>query len=100
MTPAENFVAKCNEYGFTFEVGNTIVSVSRTFPKGNLDEFVHCDMWGPHLLGMLKMTQPGSVWGTDGGSVGGHVAVTNGRYTLNKSGIGKRIIKELSKLKS
>lgn len=94
---ATEFVDKCKELGFTFTVGNTIVSVHKSFTPGDLNAFVECDMNGPFLLMRLKMTQPGSVWGTDGGSVGGQVAVNNGRYTLNKSGIGKRIINELKK---
>jgi hypothetical protein len=41
----------------------------------------------------------GSVWGTDGGSVGGAVALQTGRFQLNKSGNnGKRFMVELSKI--
>lgn len=95
---AEKFVAKCKEYGFTYTVGTNILSVHKKFPVGDLDAFTECDMNGPYLLGLVKSTQPGSIWGTDGGSVGGHVAVTSGKYTLNKSGCSKRILKQISKL--
>ena len=101
MTPKEiatEFANKCKELGFTFTVGKFIVSVHKSFPAGDLNAFVECDMTGPFLLMRLKQTEPGSVWGTDGGGVGGQVAVNNGRYTLNKSGIGKRIINEIKKL--
>lgn len=95
---AQEFVNKCKEYGFTYTVGTNILSVHRKFQPGNNDEFVHCDVWGPHLLAIVKATQPGSVWGTDGGSVGGHVALMSGNYTLNKSGCSKRILKQISRL--
>jgi len=95
---AQNFVSQCKEYGFTYTVGTNILRVHRKFQPGNLEEFTYCDMWGPHLLGIVKATQPGSIWGTDGGSVGGHVAVTSGNYTLNKSGCSKRILKQISKI--
>jgi hypothetical protein len=40
----------------------------------------------------------GSVWGTDGGSIGGHVGMKNGQYVLNKSGTGKRFTAAVQKL--
>ena len=96
---AQKFVNQCKEYGFTWTAGTNILSVHKKFTPGDSDGFIDCDMRGPHLLGLVKMTQPGSIWGTDGGSVGGYIALTSGNYTLNKSGCSKRILKQISKLK-
>lgn len=92
---AQKFKAKCSELGFEYNANGTVLSVMKKFEKGNLDQFVECDMNGPYLLSLIKTTSPGSIWGTDGGSVGGHVAVTNGSYILNKSGCSKRLLKLL-----
>ena len=69
--------------------------VSKSFPVGDSDAFVECDMNGPYLLDLVPATRAGSVWGTDGGSVGGYSAVKNGSYCLKKSGCSKRILKLL-----
>lgn len=50
---------------------------------------------GYKVLGQVPMTRPGSVWGLDG--VAEHVASTHGSFTLNKSGISKRMAKALVK---
>jgi hypothetical protein len=42
---------------------------------------------------MFHRTRPGSVRGTDSGSIGGHVGLTNGYVRLNKSGVEKRLAK-------
>lgn len=96
---AQIFVKKCKEYGFTYTAGTSILSVHKKFTPNDNDGFTDCDMNGPYLLGIVKATQPGSIWGTDGGGVGGYVALQSGNYTLNKSGCSKRILKQISKLK-
>jgi hypothetical protein len=46
----------------------------------------------------LAPLKGGSVWGTDGGSIGGAVALQNGQFVMNKSGSGGvRFMRELRK---
>tara|TARA_R110000868_G_scaffold12456_7_gene59546 strand:+ start:14529 stop:14840 length:312 start_codon:yes stop_codon:yes gene_type:complete len=96
---ALNFKTKVAELGFVFQISESgsIVSVHKSFEKGNTDEFVKCDMNGPFLISLVP-SNGGSVWGTDGGSVGGHSAVTNGNYYLKVSGAKASFVKQLKKL--
>ncbi len=92
------FLIACNEAGFTPGVkGAGIVYVTKAFAAGDKQAFCACDSDGPSLLALVPL-KGGSVWGTDGGSIGGMSALTHGRYTLNKSGSsGARFVKALVK---
>lgn len=96
---ASIFATECKARGFSFRVkGGDIVTVERSFAPGDRSAFVDCDCDGPSLLSMVPVNRPGSTWGTDGGSVGGMSAITNGRYYLNQSGVAKRFASALAKL--
>lgn len=95
---AEKFKTECFARGFNFVVGENMVTVTKSFQALSVTAFTQCEFDGETLLSMLPMKYPGSVWGTDGGSVGGWSAIQNGQYRLNKSGISKKVLKELSKL--
>lgn len=95
---ASAFLASAQAEGFTVTVKNpSVVAVTKHFTPGDKDAFTSCDMMAPGVLDKLG-AKGGSMWGTDGGSVGGAVALQNGRFTLNVSGVPKRITKALSKL--
>lgn len=92
---AKEFVINARRYGFSVTIkSESVVSVSKEFTPGDMDAFSGCDCFGPMLLEMVPL-KGGSVWGTDGASVGGYAAVKQGRYTLNKSGSGKRFVTAL-----
>lgn len=92
------FVDSCKKVGFTPVVASdSVVRVVKNFAPGDMDAFNFCDSVAYGLLGLAPL-KGGSIWGTDGGSVGGHVAVKNGQYVLNKSGTGKRFMAELKKV--
>jgi hypothetical protein len=97
-TDAKAFLEECSRKGFLVEVKENVVTVLKNFEVGNLEEFAKCDFEAPLLLMRVPITR-GSIWGTDGGSVGGWAAVQNGRFRLNKSGYGsKRFMKALQDL--
>jgi hypothetical protein len=97
VTP-KDFLDACTAEGFACTVRGNIVTITKRFTPGDIDAFVECDCIGPLLLNCVPL-KGGSVWGTDGGSVGGVSAVARGRYTLNKSGYtGKRFTNALVKL--
>ena len=91
-TIAADFLARAATLGFTVSARNTVVSVYRSFTPGDLDAYCRIESDSYSLLRMLPVTQPGSTWGSDSGSVGGHIAVQRGHFEMNKSGISKRVI--------
>lgn len=93
---ASSFLAAARGHGFTVTIrSESVVMISKRFAVGDLDAFTGCDCFGPMLLDMVPL-KGGSVWGTDGGSVGGYSAVKNGQYMLYKSGNGgKRFLTAL-----
>jgi hypothetical protein len=89
--------SKVEAAGFRVSAHGCIVTLSRTFAPGDHSAFVDCDMFAEGYLLELPQTQPGSTWGTDGGSVGGYFAVQSGNFRLNRSGISKRVIAKLAR---
>jgi len=92
------FISECKLEGFSWSVVcGSVVRITKTFTPGDKDAFTACDMMASSVLAFAPL-KGGSVWGTDGGSVGGHAGLTNGEFVLNKSGDGKRFISALKKL--
>lgn len=95
---AAEFLKAAQAEGFQVIVKNpTVVAIFKKFAKGDKDAFTSCDMMAPSILDKLG-AKGGSMWGTDGGSVGGASALQHGRFTLNVSGVPKRVSAALSKL--
>lgn len=77
--------------------GNTVIRITRKFQAGDRQAFCECDMMASSVLDLAPL-KGGSVWGTDGGSIGGAIALQNGQFVMNKSGSGGvRFMKELRK---
>lgn len=93
------FIEACQKHGFSFEVNGSIVRIKKSFIPGDSESFVNCDMFAGSVLSLAPL-RGGSVWGTDGGSVGGMVALKNGEFCMNKSGEGSRFLKALAKAKA
>lgn len=98
MEQAKLFLNTCKRLGWIPTVkSSNVVCIAKSFAPGDTQAFVDCDAQAYDILGMAPL-KGGSVWGTDGGSVGGYVAVRNGQYVLNKSGTGKRFTSALQKI--
>lgn len=94
---AQSFLEACREHGLTPVVKNAaVVAVTASFTPGDKDAFTGFDMMAGSVLDILG-ARGGSQWGTDGGSVGGAVALQKGRFTLNQSGVPKRVVNALRK---
>jgi hypothetical protein len=92
----KQFLAACKEYGFSWETcGNNVLRIRKKFTPNDKEAFTFCDMFGPSCLALVPL-KGGSVWGTDGGSVGGYSGLRSGEYILNKSGTAARFMKELT----
>ena len=96
-TQAKDFLSMARSEGFDVSVRGEVVTISKTIGVNNNDGFCHCDIYAPVILSRAPL-KGGSVWGTDGGSVGGAVALKTDRFVMNKSGSGKRFLKALQKL--
>jgi hypothetical protein len=95
---AKAFLDACSCKGFRVEVQDNVVTVLKNFEPGSLEEFARCDFEAPLLLMMVPLSG-GSIWGTDGASVGGWSAVQDGKFKLHKSGYrAKRFINALMAL--
>lgn len=98
QTEVAAFIAACNKHGFDYEVANGVVRISKRFTRGDLAAFSDCDMTASCVLDLAPL-RGGSVWGTDGGSVGGHAALQSGFFRMNKSGSGARFLAALAATK-
>ena len=96
---AKSIIKAAADNGFTLEVRGSILTVHSHFKGGDVEEwFRNCDMSYYSVLGLLKRSEPGSDWGTDGGSIGGMSALSSGHFMMNRSGGSKRILAALTKL--
>ncbi len=98
LDTARAIKAAADRLGFTLEVRGSVLTVHKSFPAGSNDGFVECDMMYGSVLGLLPRSSPGSEWGTDGGGIGGMVALNSGHFKMNKSGGSKRVLNALAKL--
>ncbi len=89
--------SQMNAAGYQVRASGCVVTLTKVIGPGNRDGFVDCDMMAAGYLYELPKSGAGSVWGTDGGSVGGMVALRTGVFTLNRSGISKRVVAALAK---
>jgi hypothetical protein len=95
---AHEFVALCRDGGWQIRIkSDSVVSIAKSFAPNDRDAFVSCDADYYHILTALPH-RGGSMWGTDGGSVGGYVALTNGRFEMNLSGVSKVALREVAKI--
>lgn len=99
---ATAFANSCRYLGWTWECrrGGSIVTITKRFAAGDREAYSIADGEAYSLLAMVPL-KGGSVWGTDGGSIGGYSGLMSGRYVLNKSGeSGKRFCAALAKINS
>jgi hypothetical protein len=94
---ASKVISKARETGFTVSVSGSVLSVRKSFTPGDSDAYTMAECDANSILGMVKRTEPGSTWGTDGGSIGGHVGLKGGYMELHKSGCSKRILSAIAK---
>lgn len=94
-TPAEQareILALVDELGARLEISadKEIATVSFSFEPGDSRAYIQAESDALRILALLPMNRPGTVWGTDSASVGGHAGLTGGYVRMNKSGIAKR----------
>ena len=95
---AQKIIQKANELGWTIEVRGNILTIRKAITPNDLESFSQADQEYYSILSLLPLTTSGSMWGTDGGGVGGLTAMQSGLFTMNISGGSIRVLKALSKL--
>jgi hypothetical protein len=83
--------AKAEEYGLTITAHDQIVTVTGKFTPGDSDAYVKTEDHAHAILRMFRQVRAGSTWGSDSGSVGGAIALENGKFILSMSGVEKRL---------
>lgn len=96
------FAELVHETGFDVVIrgggpGGYVVTVKTQFTPGDVGLYAQAEGDAAQLLAYAPMIYPGSVWGTDGATVGGHAGLTGGYMRLNKSGVGARWAKAAAK---
>lgn len=99
MTTPQDFKSECEKYGWNINIKNdSVISINKRFPSGDMDKLVECDGEYYHLLSMVPL-KGGSIWGTDCGGIGAISALNSGLFVMNKSGnSGKRFLNALKKI--
>ena len=95
---AVKLLETAKELGWDVSADTGMLRITKRFTPGSMEEFVECDMEYYEILSLLPSTEPGSVWGTDGGGVGAISAIQSGMFQMSKSGGSKRVLSAISKL--
>lgn len=99
-TVAANVTRLAAEHGAQIEVHHehTTLTVVIPFTPGDADAYRSAERACREILSEASMVYPGTVWGTDSASVGGHAGMTQGYCRLSKSGVAKRELTAIAKL--
>lgn len=90
------FKSHCVERDIAVEVRGSILTLTKRFTPGAAGEYANAEADVSIIYDAPG--KGGSVWGTDGGSIGGWVGMQGGFMKLNKSGVAKRFLTALAKL--
>lgn len=96
---ARDFYTAAKAGNWRIDARSEIVTIIRNFTPNDNNAFVACDMEYFDILSRLR-AKGGSMWGTDGGGIGGYSALMSGCFKMNVSGVGKRVIAEILKLQA
>jgi len=94
---AVKLLETAEKLNWSVDVRGGVLCITKHFAVGNMDDFVECDMEYYEVLSLLPSTEPGSVWGTDGGGVGAIGALKSGIFEMKKSGGSKRVLKAIER---
>lgn len=72
------------------------VTAEAWFTPGDVAAYVSAERACNDLLSRFRMTRPGTTWGTDSASVGGHAGLTGGYCRMSKSGVELRLARQFA----
>jgi hypothetical protein len=73
-----------------------VVTAELRFAPGDRAAYASAEQSCVAVLARFDQTGPGSVWGTDSGSIGGQVGLREGYCRLNKSGVRRTLAKRFA----
>jgi len=73
--------------------GEAVTAYAR-FPAGDRMAYIAAEAACMEVLSLFRQVRPGTVWGTDSGSVGGAEGLAGGFCRLTKSGVEKRLSRQ------
>ena len=91
------FICAVKQYGFSFAVSGTTVKLAKNFTPNDKGAYCLAEDNAYRILDLAPRTAAGSIWGSDSGSIGGAIAISSGKFVMNKSGVSSRFVKTLSK---
>ena len=95
---ANEIKSYADAHGVQLEVRGSILTASKQFEAGSNQGFTEAESVVSSVIYMLPTTSAGSVWGSDGASVGGFIGLQNGSMKLNVSGGSKLVLNALKKV--
>lgn len=95
---AQEFVSKCQSFGFSYSISDTVLKVFKTIKPDSNSDFSKAENQSGSLLCIVPQTRAGSVWGTDGGSIGGIHAMNTGNFHMYKSGCSLQVLNAIKKM--
>jgi hypothetical protein len=98
LEAAKKIKAAAVELGWQLEIRGNILTITKKIRPGCKESFCQADMEYYDILGHLPTTEPGSIWGTDGGGIGAMSAMNSGLMKMHKSGGSKRVLNALQKI--
>ena len=100
MKTPQEFVDYCKRNGVEIariQKNGGLITLTKAFQPGDKVAFGDAES-DVSVIYEIPTTAPGSIWGTDGASVGGYSAVQNGLMKLSRSGCSKRWLAQVAKL--
>lgn len=70
--------------------GSGVIALETVFTPGDLDAYIAAESNAFALISKVPRVSGGSTWGSTSDGVGGHAALTSGRFHLCVSGVSKR----------
>jgi hypothetical protein len=78
------------------KVIDAVVTAETFFEPGDARAYMAAESACNSVLRHFAMVRPGSTWGTDSASVGGHAGMTGGYCRMNKSGVEIRLARQFA----
>lgn len=96
MIEPTEFVEICKTRGIAIKTRGNVLSLVKNFTPGSDNEYSDAESDVSIIYDVPAGC--GSIWGTDGGSIGGMVGRDRGEMVLNRSGVKARWMNKLKKL--
>ncbi len=95
ITP-HDFYAQATLNGVRLARVDDIITLWKSFEAGNVTQYLEAEDVCYRIIRLVPCSRPGSMWGTTSDGVGGYAGIQTGLMRLNRSGVNKNWLKQLS----